>query len=470
MRIKPNCGQCITRAKNKDTFLAQGADANNPNAKGIALSAEWRVLLNGEELIVYSVPVTRGGPHSFAVANIKGYTDEITVSYHAPLRNAKVMSAGKLPKYKVSGQKISMCQLEIGSNLLIEVNDNYREPLSLFIAAQDEVPDTMDTNVLWFEPGIHRLSYLELNDEQTLYLESGAIIIAEPVQPDEMPMLQTDWAAKPNYKDFIYAENKKNITVCGNGIIDTSELDWHARRTMVFTSCENISISGVIMNGASHWTMPFFGCKNVHVDNIKIIGYRENSDGINLVDCQNASVENCFIRTGDDAVCIKSMGLTEQKGSRSIDIRRCLIWNDKVRALGIAGETRHDIYDVVFEDCLIVHSFADWTREVGSLCIIVCDKGCIHDIAFRRIEILHEANYAINCIIMKDKWSTDAAVGHINDIRFEDISIPKNSMLYLRGYDKDHKLERIHFERIRESDTHKEVKIYNYLEIHNHKK
>jgi polygalacturonase len=149
-----------------------------------------------------------------------------------------------------------------------------------------------------------------------LYLSPGAILKAvDPIEGDPF-IIEKDWAEKKNYNDFIFANDRKNIKICGKGIIDTSGLDWHARRSIVFSDCSNISVSGITLNGAAHWTMPFFGCTEVSVNNVKIIGYRENSDGINLVDCKHVSVKDCFIRTGDDAVCVKSMGLNKRLGCR----------------------------------------------------------------------------------------------------------------------------------------------------------
>lgn len=60
-------------------------------------------------------------------------------------------------------------------------------------------------------------------------------------------------------------------------------------------------------------------------------------------------IENCFLRTGDDAICLKSMALTKQVETHDIIVRKCIVWNDKVRAFGVAGESRHDIYNAIFE-------------------------------------------------------------------------------------------------------------------------
>ena len=119
----------------------------------------------------------------------------------------------------------------------------------------------------------------------------------------------------------------------------------------------------------------------------RLLAYRENSDGIDLVDTQNALIESCFLRTGDDAICLKSMALTKQVETHDITVRKCIVWNDKVRAFGVAGESRHDIYNAIFEDCDVLHSMADWTTEVGALAVYICDAAKVHHIVFRNIRV-----------------------------------------------------------------------------------
>lgn len=458
-----NKSQVISFAKDKNAFLRQGIDPKNAKEEGLVRSAEWRSFIDGEEVFTYSVPVTRGGTQSFVMAETEGEGAKVRTEYAGPLRSARLYSLkGEVPLTLL--ENAIEFTYEGEGSLLLEVNGSFREPLAIFLSRREE-PDFLpeDEKVLWFAPGIHYLRNLELVDNQIVYLAPGAVLKAVPPEEADPFFVEKDWAGVKNYEDFLFAREKSGIKICGRGILDTTGLDWHMRRTVVFSDCENISVSGILLNGAAHWTMPFFGCKNVKVKNVKLLGYRENSDGINLVDCEQALVEDCFIRTGDDGVCVKSMGLNKHHGSGNITIRNCMVWNDKVRAFGIAGETRYDIRNVTFEDCLVVHSFADWTREVGALCIVISDSGTIHDITFRRICICQEHNYAVNMMIMKDFWSTDEDAGRIENILFEDIQIPDNSLLYFEGYDEAHSINNIYFRGIRSLDDGKEVEFEKYI-------
>ena len=66
------------------------------------------------------------------------------------------------------------------------------------------------------------------------------------------------------------------------GIIDGSYSTTHARHLMQVQGKE-IRIEGVILRDSSSWTMPIRQSERVTVKNVKLIGYRANSDGIDYL-------------------------------------------------------------------------------------------------------------------------------------------------------------------------------------------
>ena len=438
--------ESISFTENCREFRTRGADAHSAWPSGLVQSSYWRLLADGIELTVYDTPVTHNGPQSFAVITFT--TLELKAISLSPLWSAEILPESLHINPWFEKNTIIFSAQEV-NNVLIEANGGTLHPLAIFRADDpSKVPDPEDESVLFFEPGIHHIHTLELKSGQTLYLSPGALIV--PEQPDESDTIleERDWAEKTNYQDFIFSNGQKNIYVFGAGMLDLTALNWHARRSMVFTSCENISISDVIFIGAAHWTLPFFGCNNIYVDKVRMIAYRENSDGIDLVDTQYAIVKNCFLRTGDDAVSLKSMAITPQLETHDILVQRCTVWNDKVRAFGVSGESRSNIYNAVFEDCDVVHSMADWTIEVGALAIYICDAAEVHHISFRDIRIRQESNYAICCMITLDKWSKDKKAGQIHDIIFDQITMPENYLIYLAGFSEENCLYNIYFKSI----------------------
>jgi polygalacturonase len=57
----------------------------------------------------------------------------------------------------------------------------------------------------------------------------------------------------------------------------------------------------VILRDSSTWTIPIRQSDRVTVENVKLLGYRANSDGIDICNCRDVTVDGAF-RTGHFAL------------------------------------------------------------------------------------------------------------------------------------------------------------------------
>ncbi|RLD26263.1 MAG: hypothetical protein DRI70_05860 [Bacteroidetes bacterium] len=80
----------------------------------------------------------------------------------------------------------------------------------------------------------------------------------------------------------------------------------------------------------------------------KVISWRGNGDGFG----NPHIVEDCFLRTQDDAFYVKG------------DRRRCVIWNDANGAAFVMSNIP-DYFPIVIEDCDIIYSRASWHKWSG---------------------------------------------------------------------------------------------------------
>ena len=230
--------------------------------------------------------------------------------------------------------------------------------------------DIHDENVLYFGPGEHTADMIEMKSNQTIYLDEGCVLHAH-----------------------IHAIDCDNIKILGRGIIDNSrkketilfevhqELTHAAVRNATRTRpiqleyCNNVEIDGVTIRDSMVYNIHPRCCRNLHINNIKLIGnWRYNSDGIDMHNCEDVLIENCFIRTFDDCLCVKGMDCfyegdvnqavyeaTHRNGEvyeefKNVLVRNCVLWNDWGKCMEIGAETRAEkIYNVVFEDCDVIH-------------------------------------------------------------------------------------------------------------------
>jgi polygalacturonase len=136
--------------------------------------------------------------------------------------------------------------------------------------------------------------------------------------------------------------------------------------------------------------------------------------------------------------------------SKNIVVRRCVVWNDRARGLGITSETRANISNVLFKDCDIIHDFSSG-GDCAALAILVSDSGTMSDIRFVDIRCEDVRNTLINCWIGADMWGHDQTRGRIKGAVFQDIQVVGKTfpVSKLTGFDETHLIEDVTIERLR---------------------
>lgn len=138
---------------------------------------------------------------------------------------------------------------------------------------------------LYFPAGRYLTGSLQLKSNVTLYLEKEAVLLGS-TSPYDYPGFSTEKELKVNNDHFdqalIYAEGAENIGITGEGCIDGQG------RELALT------IDSLHVENRAYW----------------------NNDGINISDCKDVRISNCFINSADDGICLKS----HNRGA----------WNDRV--------------------------------------------------------------------------------------------------------------------------------------------
>ena len=427
-----------------------------PAPLGESLSQCYKVSVEGENVPVYRVKVAPKEQEGRWKAmddkkNSAKYYEEaafayfdmndevnITVTTNEEIRSVTILpsSAGILTN--TEGKSMSF-KIKSPINLTIEINDEWVRSLHLFANPfEKDVPDQNDPNVIYFGPGIHNVSNLVIGDNKTVYIAGGAIVRGI-IESDESFTI-SDYSGLKRYSPSFEIRGQ-NITFRGRGIIDGSLCPTHSR-FMVHVEGSDINLEGIILRDASHWTIPVRRSDRVHIDNLKLLGYRANSDGIDICNSRDVLVENCFIRTLDDLVVVKS-----DKGdgeTKNIVTRRCVLWNEVAHALSIGAEISEDVENVIFEDCDIIH---DKGRE-WALRIFQSDAGRVKNVRFENLRI-EEVQRFISLWINESFWTRDDERGHIQGVEFKDIFAIGNLLnIELTGYNKEHLVEDVLFQNV----------------------
>ena len=306
--------------------------------------------------------------------------------------------------------------------------DGRRNPLLVFANPPERnAPDENDPKVKVFGPGVHlggENGRIELKDGETLYLKAGAFV-----------------------KGGIYAHGK-NIRICGRGVLDGSPWEWRRGPTdyvVWMKECQNVTVEGVTVRGASHWTIVPVSCDGVTVRNVKLCGGRvHNDDGIDPCNSRNVLIEDCFVRTDDD--CIAAKGLNAEFGNcENVTVRNCVFWCDKASIVKLGHESRAPyMRNFLFENCDVIHFRSDvFIMEPGEEMrmenIRVKDFRMDTDM-LRRPRAIVSARPTVN------KYMRTKVPGHIADCSFENMSVTgvrSDCRFLLEGRDETHRMANV---------------------------
>lgn len=184
---------------NRSASCGAGRDAHGAYPDSLAISQNWSVAAQGSDVPVYAVPVTRCGPHSFCRVELlaEGCAAALRLKFSGMLHEVRITPQTDALQWRKEGGDI-ICKLAAPCTFTVEVNGRMYTPLTVFVEAPEQnIPRREDPNVLWFGPGLHRVSSLELHTGQTLYLASGAVLKAVQPGKEEAPTVAGDWPASP---------------------------------------------------------------------------------------------------------------------------------------------------------------------------------------------------------------------------------------------------------------------------------
>jgi len=320
-----------------------------------------------------------------------------------------------------SGNKLTFT-LPGPQKLLIEINGYHH---FCFFANPLEVnpPQQGAAGVTYYGPGAANLGTITLQSNQTVYIAGGAVVTAN------------------------VSGGAQNAKILGRGILQG--------RVRV-SGATNLGIEGIIVyNPGTGWTNTLTECNHSYYRNVKVISFPvpHSTDGINPVACTYFGIDDCFIRTGDDCIAIKSWPSTRQS-TDSITITNCIsagiASNDGV-TLGYELETA-EVKNVLVKNCDFLYSRGWGVTGGHSGFSIVCDgPATVSNIRFEDVRCEeHVESRSLELIVTNGTMygsSTAGQIGHIKGIYIKNCSWANaTTPLVFTGYDATHLVEDVTFD------------------------
>ncbi|HET7178198.1 MAG TPA: glycoside hydrolase family 28 protein [Chryseosolibacter sp.] len=209
--------------------------------------------------------------------------------------------------------------------------------------------------------GTYLIGTLVLKGNVNLTLRPGAVLLGSPNYSDYSAIDQKFESRTRNlYAKYfmIFAEDAKNISITGSGIIDGNGRD-HFRETypqnlrpfmIRLVNCENVTIRDVHLLESANWTLHLLGCRDVNIDGVAIENSGEgNRDGLDIDASERVTVSNSRFLTTDDAIVLKT---STDVDCRDIAVTNCIL-RTKASAIKIGTESNGGFRNITVSNCAI---------------------------------------------------------------------------------------------------------------------
>ena len=286
--------------------------------------------------------------------------------------------------------------------------------------------------------GVYLTGTIFLKSNVFLRLESGATLQGSP--------RMTDY--DKNFPHLIFAEKAGNTGILGNGVIDGNgaafwdenfEPKERPRPWLKFLHCSKLKFENIqLLNSPAH-VLVLDHCNEVTVNDIRIVNHMQspNTDGIDVTDSRNVLITNCYIETGDDAICLKSHDVMIEN---VIATNNIISSDDAAIKFGTGGA-------VGVRYCTFSNNVIRNTRY--GIALFQMDGGRYEHCQFTNMIIetasRHKTEYPIFVDI--DKRLENGALGNIQNIQFSNIQIISRGNCLIAGQEKA-VLQNISFDNI----------------------
>lgn len=245
---------------------------------------------------------------------------------------------------------------------------------------------------------------LVLKSGVEIHLLENAILLGS-TRPD-------DYLKLKRWKALILADGQEGLAITGKGTIDgqgralalhidslfyAGQIDsaqynfnemrpkYYLRPQLIeFVRCKNIRVEEVVLKNAACWVQTYDVCENILIDKITVDSDAYwNNDGIDIQDCINVRVTNCFVNAADDGICIKSQ--SKKHYCDSIYIGNCTV-RSSASAVKFGTVSHGGFSNVVIENIKVYDTFR------SAIAIEAVDGGVLENVLVQNVEATNTGN------------------------------------------------------------------------------
>ena len=230
--------------------------------------------------------------------------------------------------------------------------DRYHNLFLMSSRPDTRKPAVSGGNVSYYGPGEHTEGIIVLTEGQTLYVDEGAVLYPQNIQV-----------------------RGNGVTIAGRGVISGEKMrHWGEEFSNADVMIDvqgnkheggytDFRIEGVTMIDAPSWCLRVMNTDNVAIENINMIHWDLNGDGIDLCTVTGATINDCMLRAYDDCITLKVRSNADPYGNvHDIRITNCIIWGDYARGIVVGPECGNvwwasgDIRNIEIRNCTVLEA------------------------------------------------------------------------------------------------------------------
>ena len=252
--------------------------------------------------------------------------------------------------------------------------------------------------------GTYLTGSIVMRSNVELHLLANAVLLGS-TDPDQYLKLN-------RWKALILANSQHGISITGEGEIDGQgrKLAFHIDslfyagkidsamynfvemrpshyirpQIIEFVNCDNIEVRNVTIKNAACWVQTYDQCNNIIMDSVRVESDAYwNNDGIDIQDCKNVRITNCFVNSADDGICLKSQ--SPEHYCDSIYIANCTV-RSSASAVKFGTVSHGGFKNVTIENIKVYDTFR------SAIAIECVDGGIIENVSVDNVEAVNTGN------------------------------------------------------------------------------
>ncbi len=224
---------------------------------------------------------------------------------------------------------------------------------------------------------------LFLKSHVTLRLENGAVLLGSrnlDDYPVRVPKLRS-YTDNYTERSLLYGENLESAVIEGHGLIDgrgaAFKGSYKVRPYLIrLVSCRNVSVKNITLKDSPMWVQHYLACEDVLIDGITVNSRcNANNDGLDVDGCERVRIANCSIRSGDDAIVLKS---TLDRPCKNVVITNCTLSSD-CNAFKLGTESNGGFENIALSNCTL------YDTRLAGIALELVDGGVLDGVSIANV-------------------------------------------------------------------------------------